>query len=197
MKAPLNLYFLWATLFIFPCCATDQANEHTYDLMSICNYKFTSTKEFINLPESDKCTRNIKNQNPNPFFSSYITSRNISTATNQDIGPIRIRNGKPDLAIQSYSDSARGVEQQLLEKKIISRDKSKFVAISLVSVVHPPLSTESQDGDDVEEFYECWHSLTFGKKTSVVAFLCDKKSQGEEIDLQSWQHELIDSITVR
>lgn len=180
-----------------PACAHSGQAAHKYDLAATCDYSFESREEFKSLPEANTCTLNKANREGSRFFSSYVTADKEILKGNGSFGNFEIKNGKPKLTIRSYEDEARGVQQKLISSKnlTIGSNAKNYATLSVISVAYSKPTSDANTLEDVEETYQCLNSITYGKKTAVLASLCDLQPKGSA-DLNDWQMELLRSVKV-
>lgn len=193
----MKLLLLAASVLILipACAASEPRTSNKYDLMRDCGYTFSTAQAFAKLPEGDKCTLNRKNEGNEHFYNSYVSSDSAILKKTGRFGYIEFQNNRPKITISSYSDDARGVEQELISTRLVSNDDKSYVAASLIKVIYPKAQNDGSL-EDTEEIYECWSAINYGKRTAVLSFLCDTSSSSVRINPKSWQAELIHSISV-
>jgi len=194
IKPLLPMALLLATYAASAQSAPTTQTAQKHDLTKNCHYSFQTEKSFVSLPENEPCTLNLAASDT--FFASYITSSPDALKGDGVFGNFQLNGGKPALTIRSYTDEARGVWQRLITTKqmnLPSPSKHDYAAVSTIVVAYGKQRTGSNTLEAVEETYDCWNSISYSKRTAVIASLCDRRSAVSATDA-SWQAKLIRSI---
>lgn len=196
----MNIHTIALLIVIaLPACAHSSPPEAPYDLESKCKYSFKSDQEFKRLSEADACTLN-KAHEKEEFFSSYVSANADILGGDGAFGNFSLSKGKPELTIKSYEDDDRGVTQKVIRSKQVSIPNSSLRSHTVVSVISVTYSRQQANPnvlEDVDEMYECWNNISYGKTTAVLASLCSVRSDPRnEMSMKSWQANLIRSLKV-
>jgi uncharacterized protein YecT (DUF1311 family) len=176
-------------------CVLAKSDQYTYGVKENCGISFQSSRPFVH----ENCDFLYDDQKYSPFFYGHVYAKKEILNNMGYLGFFEEKKGKLFHARKSYNDR-RNVIQTILKKKnvgILKKSNRDIVVVSLLKVSYDKEYGSNESLISIEETYECWDGLFYGKSTGVSIALCSlHKSNDRFASLDSWQAKLIKSLVV-
>jgi hypothetical protein len=171
-----------------------------FDLSPACGYSVQSSRPLDT--QSDKCRFFYEDKVNSPAFYGSLRSFKKTEIPRSSFVLFKYVNGRLKSLRENYYDSARDTKQTIIKRRQHPFPKNNNRDTTIITRLQVDYLKESPDFtelESVEEKYDCWDGVAFGRIWAVHYSLCslvDARSD-ELFSSARWQYQVIKSLKIQ
>ncbi len=171
-----------------------------FDLSSTCGYSVQSSRPLT--IQADKCRVFYEDRVNSPFFYGSLRSFTTSETPLREFVLLEYVNYRLRSLRRNYYDGVRDTRQTIIKRREYTFPRENSRDATIVTRLQVDYLRESPDFtelESVEEKYDCWDGVAFGRIWAVQYSLCslvDARSD-ELFSSARWQYQVINSLKIQ